>query len=205
MNKRTSVRFTSRILTNDSDKQAFALAYDAIRRSKGKTGLIPEEYLGHAVLRGFFKGDEMVAGYGINTVAPFRYESAIPAAACITLKNSGYLVESTSCELTCLWMLKGKVTPFERNAVYFRSVIDTFRAEKRYVIAGSNVQALATIQKRMFPKTLYYGPSAVEGMHEIYYCTRKMLIVRIVAIALIAYPRDLLRMGWNRWLAFFHL
>ena len=204
MNKQTSARFTSRILKNDEDKQVFALAYDAIRRAKGANGLIPEEYLGHAVIRGFFKDEEMVAGYSFNKVTPFRYEMAIPAAACVTLQNSGYLIESTSCELTCMWMLKGRLTPFERNAVYFRSVIDTFRAEKRFVIAGSNVPALATIQKRMFPKTLYYGPSPVEGMLEVYYCTRNLLILRIVAIAIVAYPRDLLRMVWNRVLAIFH-
>lgn len=205
MNKRTSARFTSRILINDADKEDFALTYDAMRRARGKTGLIPEEYLGHAVLRGFFKNGEMVAGYSFNSVAPFRYESAIPAAACIALQNSGYLVESTSCELTCMWMRKDKLTPFERNAVYVRSVIDTFKAEKRYVIAGANVPAVAQIQKRMFPKTIYYGPSALEGMHELYYCTRNRMLIRIVAIAFVAYPRDLLRMGWNRVSALFHL
>src|SRR5690349_5636994 len=103
MNKQTSARFTSRILINDADKEEFALTYDTMRRARGKTGLIPEEYLGHAVLRGFFKNGEMVAGYSFNTVAPFRYEAAIPVAARIALQNSGYLIESTSCELTCMW------------------------------------------------------------------------------------------------------
>jgi len=204
MNKGTSTRFTSRILTTDADKQVFALAYASMRRAKGAGVHLSEEYLCRATERGFFKDDEMVAGYSFNTLAPFRYETVITAEAGIELKKSGYLLESTSCELTCLWMRKDKLTPFERNAVYFRSVIDTFRSEKRYVIAGTNVQALAQIQKRMFPQTIYYGPSKAGGMHEIYYCTRNRLIIRIVTIAFVAYPLDLMRMLSKRVLALFH-
>lgn len=206
MNKETTTRFTSRILTNDADRQVFALAYDSMKRAKGSTFVvIHEEYFSRATERGFFKNDEMVAGYSFNTSAPFRYEMLIPAEAGTALKKSGYLIESTSCELTYLWMRKDKLTLFERNAVYFRSVIDTFCTDKRYVIAGSNVRALAQIQKRIFPKTIYYGPSVEQGTHEIYYCTRNVMLIRIVAIAFVAYPCDLLRMVWKRVLAILHL
>src|SRR5688500_14809269 len=113
MNTRT--RLTSRLLTNDTDKQALARAYISMG---GGGGQIPEEYFDRASARGFFKGDELVAGYLFNTSAPFRYETIIPAESRIELRKSGYLLESTSCELTCMWMWKGKLTKFDRSAVY---------------------------------------------------------------------------------------
>jgi hypothetical protein len=152
MNTRT--RLTSRILTNDTDKQAFARAYISL----GGGVQIPGEYLERASARGFFKGDELVAGYLFNTSAPFRYETVIPAESRIELRKLGYLLESTSCELTCMWMRKGRLTKFDRSAVYIRSTVDTFRTEKRYVIAGSVVEALARMQKRTLPRTIYHGP-----------------------------------------------
>src|SRR5579864_2841158 len=97
INDRTSTRLTSRILTDDADRQAFALAYYSVGMAMGGAFQIPEEYLRRATERGFFKDDEMVAGYIFNTSAPFRYESLIPAEPLIQLKKSGYLVESTSC------------------------------------------------------------------------------------------------------------
>lgn len=201
INTRTSTRFTSRILTNDTDKQAFALAYFSV----GGEVQISEEYLYRASARGFFKGDEMVAGYLFNESAPFRYETVIPAESRIELQKLGYLLESTSCELACMWMRKGKLTMFERNAVYIRSTVDTFRTKRRYVIAGSVVEALARMQKRTLPRTLYHGLLAKGGIIEIYCATRYIMIIRIAAIALINYPRDLLRMVKRRVVAFFDL
>jgi hypothetical protein len=166
---------------------------------------IPEEYLYRASARGFFKDGEMVAGYLFNESAPFRYETLIPDEPRVKLQKLGYFVESTSCELACMWMRKGKLTSFERNAVYIRSTVDTFQTEKRYVIAGSVVEGLARLQKRTLPRTLYHGLLAKGGTIEIYCATRYMMIIRIVVIALITYPRDLLRMVKRRVVVFFDL
>jgi hypothetical protein len=201
INNRKSTRFTSRILTNAKDKQAFALEFTSV----GGNVQIPEEYLHRAAARGFFKGDELVAGYLFNDSAPFRYEMIIPAESRIELQKFGYLVEATSCELTCMWMRKGKLTRLQRNAVYLHSAADTFRTEKKYVIAGSVVEALARIQKQTLPRTIYHGLSAKGGTVEIYYATRYVMIIRIAVIALIAYPRDLLRLVKKNIVDFFDL
>ena len=200
MNNRTSTRFTSRILTTDTEIRAFALYFFSV----GGEVQIPEEYLYRASARGFFKGDEMVAGYLFNESAPFRLETLIPAASRNELQKLGYLHESTSCELACMWMRKGKLTRFERNAVYIRSTVDTFRTKRRYVIAGSVVEALARMQKRTLPRTIYHGPLTKGGTVEIYCATRYTMILRITVIALVAYSRDLLRMVKRRVVAFFH-
>ena len=201
MNNQTSTRFTSRILTDDTEIRAFALAYFSV----GGEVQIPEEYLYRASARGFFKNGEMVAGYLFNDLAPFRYETIIPDESRVKLQKLGYLVESTSCELTCMWMRKGKLTMFERNAVYIRSTVDTFRTQRRYVIAGSVIEALARMQKRTLPRTIYHGLLAKGGTIEIYCTTRFIMIIRIAVVALIAYPRDLLRMVKRRVVAFFDL
>ena len=204
MNNRISARLTSRILTDDADRQAFTLSFNSVGRVMGGTFQIPEEYLRRATERGFFKNGEMVAGYIFNTSAPFRIESHIPDEALIALQQLGYLIEATSCELTCMWMRKGRLTKFERNAVYFRSTLDTFRAKKRYVIAGSAVEVLARKQKLTLPRTIYNGPSSKGGTLEIYYATRYTMIIRIAAIAIATYSRDSLRLLRDHALAFFH-
>jgi hypothetical protein len=88
--------------------------------------------------------------------------------------------------------------------VYLRSTVDTFRTEKRYVIAGSTVEALVRMQKRTLPRTIYHGLTAMGGTIDIYCATRYIMIIRIAAIAFVAYPRDLLRMLKKRVFAFFH-
>ena len=201
MSNATSTRFSSRILTDDADKRAFAMTYASVSGNVQ----IPEEYLRRATARGFFKNDELVAGYLFNESAPFRYETIISDQVRIELQKLGYLLESTSCELTCMWMLKGKLSRFERNAVYLRSTADTFRTKRRYVIAGSVVEALARMQKRTLPRTIYHGPSAKGGTVEIYCATRYIMILRIAVIAVVAYPRDLLRMLKKRVHALFQV
>jgi hypothetical protein len=147
----------------------------------------------------------MVAGYLFNTSAPFRYETLIPAESRIELQKLGYLLESTSCELTCMWMRKSRLTKFDRSAVYIHSTVDTFRTKRRYVIAGSVVAALARMQKRTLPRTLYHGLMDKGGRIEVYCATRYIMIIRIAVIALIAYSRDFLRMAKHRVLDFFDL
>ncbi|THU38191.1 hypothetical protein FAM09_16045 [Niastella caeni] len=201
INNRNSPRFTSRILIDEKDKQAFALGFTSV----GGNFQIPDEYLHRASARGFFKNNEMVAGYLINDSAPFRYEMILPEEARIDLQKRGYLVEATSCELTCMWMRKGTLTSFERNAVYVRSTVDTFRTQKRYVIAGSVVEALARMQKQTLPRTIYHGLLAKGGMVEIYVAPRYLMMIRITVVALIAYPRDLLHLLKNSIINFFDL
>jgi hypothetical protein len=187
------MKLTTRILTSATELEAFAKTFEAM----GGTA-VPIDYLRQSRPRGFFRGSELVAGYVLNTKAPFRYASWIPEGPRGEIAPRGFLVEPTSAELTCIWMAKGKLTKLERDNVYVRSGIDAFRSGKRFVFGGSRVDALARSQKRVLSNTIYSGRATFNAPCEIYYAPRGMMVFNMIAAAFATYAQDLGRLASQR-------
>jgi len=187
------MKLTTRILTSATELEAFGQTFDAM----GGTA-VPIDYLLQARPRGFFRGRELVAGYVLNTRAPFRYASWIPEGPRGEIARRGFLVEPTSAELTCIWMAKGKLTKLERDHVYVRSGIDAFRSGKPFIFGGSRVDALARTQKRVLSNTVYSGSATFDAPCEIYYASRSMMVFNMIAAAFATYAQDLGRLSSRR-------
>ena len=187
------MKLTTRILTSATELEAFAKTFEAM----GGTA-VPIDYLLQAQPRGFFRGRELVAGYVLNTRAPFRYASWIPEAPRGGIAGRGLLVEPTSAELTCIWMAKGGLTKLERDNVYVRSGIDALRSGKRFIFGGSRVDALARSQKRVLSNTVYAGRATFDAPCEIYYASRSIMIFNMIAVAVATYAQDLGRLASRR-------
>jgi hypothetical protein len=186
-----TIPLTSRTLSIDSELESFARTFE----SHGGNGVAPD-YLRQARVRGFFRGDELVAGYVLNSRAPYRYSSWIPAQIGAELQQRGYLIEATCAELTCMWMGKG-LRKLERNRIYVQLVADAFRSGKRFILAGSTVEKLARIQKCTLPKTVYRGESTFGGSCEMYCACRYRMVAYFVAAAIGTYARDVARITRN--------
>ena len=187
------MKLTTRILTSVTELEAFAKKFEAMGGNA-----IPIGYLLQARARGFFRGRELVAGYVLNTRAPFRYASWIPEGPRGEIARRGFLVEPTSAELTCIWMAKGKLTKLERDNVYVRSGIDALRSGKAFVFGGSRVDALARSQKRVLSNTVYSGTATFDAPCEIYYAQRGKMVLNMVAAAFVTYAQDLGRLASRR-------
>lgn len=187
-----SICLTSRILTSRSEHASFAKIFESL----GGSG-VALDYLRQAKVRGFFRGDELLAGYVLNTHAPFRYFAWVPEKARAELHNGG-LVEPLSAELTCMWMTK-RLRQLERNRVYVQIVVDAFSCGKRLIFAGSRVEGLARIQKACLPRTVYKGPATFDGTCEIYCANRYAMVAHLVTAAIPKYARDLARMIRRAW------
>jgi len=187
------MKLTTRILTSVTELEAFAKTFEAM----GGTA-VPIDYLLQARPRGFFRGPELVAGYVLNTRAPFRYASWIPEGPRGEITRRGLLVEPTSAELTCIWMAKGRLTKLERDNVYVRSGIDALRSGRRFVFGGSRVDALARSQKRVLSNTVYSGRATFDAPCEIYHASRGMMVFNMIAAAFVTYGQDLGRLASRR-------
>ncbi len=187
------MKLTTRILTSATELEAFARTFEGM----GGTA-VPIDYLLQAQPRGFFRGRELVAGYVLNTRAPFRYASWIPEGPRGEIARRSLLVEPTSAELTCIWMAKGKLTKLERDNVYVRSGIDAFRSGKAFIFGGSRVDALARSQKRVLSNTVYSGRATFDAPCEIYYASRSLMLFNMIAAAIATYAQDLGRLASRR-------
>ena len=202
----STIPLTGRMLSSDSELESFARMFG----SHGGNAVAPG-YLRQAKARGFFRGDELLAGYVLNSRAPFRYSSWVPAQIGAELQRRGYLVEATCAELTCMWMSKG-LRKLERNRIYVQLVVDAFRSGKRFIFAGSTIEKLARIQKCTLPQTVYRGESTFGGSCEMYRAGRYRMVAYFVAVAIGTYTRDVARIihhalrrrarGWIRMPAF---
>ena len=187
------MKLTTRILMSATELEAFAKTFAAM----GGTA-VPIDYLRQARPRGFCRGGDLVAGYVLNTRAPFRYASWIPEGPRGDIAHRGFLVEPKSAELTCIWMAKGKLTKLERDDVYVRSGIDAFRSGKSFIFGGSRVDALARTQKRVLSNTVYSGRATFDAPCEIYYASRSMMVFKMIAAAFATYAQDLGRLASRR-------
>jgi hypothetical protein len=181
------MRLTSRILTSRSEHESFSEMFRLLGGSS-----VALDYLHGARVRGFFRGDELLAGYVLNARAPFRYSSWVPENARAALHKGG-LVEPRCAELTCMWMTKG-LRQLERNRIYVQTMADAFSCGKRLIFAGSRVEKVARIQKTTLPKTVYRGAAIFGGTCEIYCANRYVMIAHFVSAAIAKYARDLARM-----------
>jgi len=182
------MRLKRRILTSSSEHEAFARMFESL---SGNT--VALDYLRQAQVRGFFRGDELLAGYVVNARAPFRYSSWVPTQARAELHQRGCLVEPSSAEITCMWVsqILGK---FDRNRIYVRSVVDLFCSGRRFIFAGSRVEKVARIQKTTLPKTVYRGEATFGGRCEIYCAHRYVMIAHFVGAIIAKYAQDVARL-----------
>ena len=195
------IRLTSRILSSGSEHELFAEIFESLSGSG-----VARDYLRRGKVRGFFRGEQLLAGYVLNAFAPFRYYSWVPEKVSEELRQAG-LVEPYGVELTCMWITKG-LRQLERNRIYVQMVADAFSSGKRMIFAGSRVEKLARIQKTTLPKTVYKGAATFEGTCEIYCANRYVMIANFAGTAIVQYARDLVRMicpigsrpitGWMR-------
>jgi len=132
-------------------------------------------YLEGASVRGFFKKDNLVAGYVVNKVAPFRLLLWIPKNVRTEFIESNVPGGMEACcELTCLWKDRSRVSYWEMNWIYIVAVLDGLISGKRNILGGTFVKAVGKGQNRILKNIVYSGPSEFKnGKHcDVYFATR---------------------------------
>lgn len=180
---------SSRILRDHVDLGHFV---DSFTAAGGNP--IPMEYLQHSMVRGFFRDGALVGGYAVNRSAPFRYAAWVPEPTRAALVREGHFDGRNAAEVSCFWMAKGQggLEKLQRNGVYVRLVIDAFRSGARRIVAGSVVPSVARIQKQALPARLYFGPTTLGRLGEVYTATRWTMLANLVFAAIRTYGKDLL-------------
>lgn len=153
-------------------------------------------YLERATVRGFFKRDELVAGYVLNNRAPYRLLMWIPEDVRQQLidKNiSGG--EHACCELTCMWKDRASISYWEMNWIYIFAIYDAVFRGKRNILGGSFVTKLANGQTRILENIVYSGPSSFKNGERciVYFATRFEAVCGIFREVSIEIKRSALR------------
>ncbi len=187
MNSNRNSKVTTRILRGDVDLQSYSDRFVSVGGNP-----IAIDYLRQSHVRAFFRGGELVGGYAVNCLPPFRYAEWIPVPTRAELIREGYFDARDSAEVSCLWMAKGGLDKLQRNGVYVRMVIDAFRTGCRKIIGGSVIPAAARIQKRALPHRLYLGPTTLGPIGEVYAAGRWAMLLNLIAGAARMYGADLL-------------
>lgn len=128
--------YSFRILQRAEERAAFKYHFEeqVAKRSKGASALtVPENYLQHARLTGCFnRKGEMVAGYAINHLAPFRCLDAIPEP--VRMQWLSTTPAENQCELTLIWRTPRIGHLAFALFVWTKIVLDCIAAGKSYIL-----------------------------------------------------------------------
>ncbi|MCX6110412.1 MAG: hypothetical protein NTZ90_12505 [Proteobacteria bacterium] len=131
----------SRWLKSEEDLLAFQVEF------KQRAGnALDLDYLRASKVRGYFtsKG-EMLAGFVMRTEGPLRYYGWLSAED--RKPRLGDRVKPEDfVEITCIWMKKGRIHPFERGQIYFESIALAALSGKRALLGGSFVEKVKDLQ-----------------------------------------------------------
>lgn len=186
----TSMHRKPRIATRILDSVAELRTYSDRFVANGGNP-ISLDYLRQSQVRGFYRDGELVGGFVLNRLPPFRYADWVPEPTRTELVREGYFDARDSVEVSCFWMARNGLQKIQRNGVYVRLVIDAFRTGCRKIIGGSVIPAAARIQKQALPRRLYLGPTTVGPIGEVYTANRWEMLRNLIAAAARTYSADL--------------
>lgn len=147
-------------------------------------------------IRAFYKKGRMTGGYVVNTKGPLRYQQMIPEPDRSNAEISKYFEYGRSCEITCFWMVRARLTCQERNNVYLYSAYDALSMGTTWVFGGSVSVKLARTQKRVMPHVIYRGPWDFEGSPlccQVYYANWWQLLVLVIGAYTYTTTMDLIK------------
>ncbi|WP_437738589.1 hypothetical protein [Sorangium sp. So ce1335] len=176
-----------RTLTTQSDLQLYQARYKAL------SGLpLDIDFLSRAMVRGFFDGGTLVAGYALNRATPYRYHRLIHPDERDRQDIKEFFAQPDVAELCCIWIDRAAVTPFSRNAIYICSVHDAVRSGARKIVGGSVTPKVAAFQRLTLDVMLYEGrwSTAGEPMGKIYDGDRERVVWNTLKLAAVTYARD---------------
>jgi hypothetical protein len=152
---------SSKIIALKADNEEFARVYTCEARGHKPVDIT---YLMPAFVRVFFnpqRPEVWLAGYVINTQAPFRYFIVLDAAHKAALLAQHGISENDLSEVTCIWIKRDKIAMTERLQVYFTSMVDAFRIGKAHIFGGSTEAKVVGLQKQIMPHDFANGTALV--------------------------------------------
>ncbi len=141
---------------------------------------LPDALLRQADVIGFLDGDALVGGFLMNEQTPYRYAYMIPETYRVTPHVRQFLDDELAVELICMWLDRAKMTPLKRTRIYVCAVLMAVTRRRRWVLAGSVSEQVASLHKRGFRHMVYCGPTAFPGQPygEIYAARPYELILK---------------------------
>lgn len=124
---------------------------------------LPGSLLRQAEVIGFQDGDTLIGGFLLNEQTPYRYIHMIPDTHRDTPHVGRFLDDAMAVELICMWLDRARMTPLRRTRIYLSAVFMAVARRRRWVLAGSVSEQVASLHKRGFRHMVYFGPTAFPG------------------------------------------
>jgi len=145
-------------LNTDEGRAAFARKF-----AERTPNPLPDSLLRQAEVIGFQDGDNLVGGFLLNEQTPYRYVRMMPNTHRGTPHVSRFLDDTMAVELICMWLDHARMTPLKRTRIYLSAVFMAVARRRRWVLAGSVSEQVASLHKRGFRHMVYCGPTAFPG------------------------------------------
>lgn len=173
----------SALLQSPGDLQSFSDQFSTVGGVRAELA-----YLEQTQVRGFFNSEgQLVGGFSLNLIPPFRYLDRIPNVPAPAL--------SRCAEVGFAWFAP-ELDQRERFFIYASVIRDFVRSGRRYMVAGSVVGQLVSAQRWALPYSIYDGPVEVAGdtvQLSVYYGTLATIVRGYVGHLFTRKPRQLLR------------
>ena len=168
---------TSRILTAPEDISSFAEGHN---QAAGRR-LYDAVDFSQMMVRGFYLGGTMVAGYAINVSAPYFYLDLIPPDVRTRLPLLNHHRPLRFAEMRALWIQR-RVPNYLRAQIYCRTILDCAAQRPDYLLGGTVIPAARRMQMWVVPRPLWDG--AVEAWGEqhhawLFYGTPAECVLRL--------------------------
>ena len=142
----------------EAERAAFAAKF-----AERTSNPLSKGFLQQADAYGFVSKGEMVGGFLVNERQPYRYVAMIPEKGRGAPSVRAHLSEGAALELACMWIDHGAVTEFQRARIYYSAIRVAAFSGRRFIIAGSVSENVASIHKLGFKRMVYRGPTTFDG------------------------------------------
>jgi len=167
------VKMKKLLIKTDSELQNFRDKFNSFSPNP-----VALTYLQQSSVYGCYLRNELVAGYTVNTQAPFRYIDWLPEGSIRENILKKYYVDNKTAECCCLWISKTQVTKFQRNFIYMFLMYDLLKTGRHYIFGGTTASKVGAYHSQALNHTVYKGPLTLPKRPEgqIYYTTWATLL-----------------------------
>ncbi len=156
-------------VTDAAERRVFIQNYYQVA---GNT--LPEEYLARALVYQFYRHDQAVAGFILNTSAmnELRYFSYLNGRVRRKMLADENLRVDDMLELCGNYKLKGALTAGESMIYYGVMLSEAYRQArrlgKRWLLGGSVIKKVKDFQQKLMQRVIYHGPVSETMLAEVH-------------------------------------
>jgi len=149
---------------------------------------LPAQYLTNAIVYQFYRGPRAIAGFILNTTEMnnLRYLSYLESDLQEQLLLEEDIKKEDCLEITGNYKIKQELSSTESRVYYTVMLSQAYqhakRLRKKFLLGGSVIKAVKTIQQKLMDRVIYHGPIKTELLAKVK-ASKPLLKIYVIEIA----------------------